>query len=53
MTAYELRKHLATNHNLNLRGSSHEALTRIHNMDHQNAPDHNHDTEPPHRTDAA
>lgn len=43
MTAYELRQHLASAHDLELRGLAYDSLLTIHDEDHQVDQDHTHE----------
>lgn len=43
MTAFQLRKHLAADHGLELRGLGYAALILIHQDDHRADCDHSHD----------
>lgn len=43
MTAFELRRHLAADHHIDLRGANYAQLLAVHDDDHTAGADHAHD----------
>lgn len=43
MTAYELRRHLAAEHDVRMSGADYGTLLTIHDIEHRAAAGHNHD----------
>lgn len=43
MTAYELRRHLATDHGVRIVGADYATLITVHNVEHRTPADHRHD----------
>lgn len=50
MTAYELRRHLATDHDVKMSGADYGTLLAVHDVEHRPGVDQDHDHED--RTDA-
>jgi len=48
MTAFELRRHLAADHGIDLRGANYAQLVAVHNDDHQTGAEHIHTDEAGH-----
>lgn len=48
MTAYELRRHLAADHDVRMVGADYGTLLAVHDIEHRAEPDHVHEE----RTDA-
>jgi hypothetical protein len=43
MTAYELRRHLASDHDVRISGADYDVLLALHDDDHRTAQDHDHE----------
>lgn len=46
MTAYELRRHLAAEHDVRMTGADYGTLLAVHDDEHRRAQDHEHDEVP-------
>jgi hypothetical protein len=47
MTAYELRQHLAAEHDVRIVGADYGTLLKVHDIEHRAGQEHDHDSEPP------